>query len=86
MKLTHDVITFKMCDKILEYWFSQKVDWHIERGLKVSSDGSPFINGKPISIQVYNNLNNQFKRTFNKEAKSGVFCISSRATNVLTAH
>lgn len=35
MKLTHDIITFKMCEKLLDLWFSQKVEWHIERGLKL---------------------------------------------------
>jgi hypothetical protein len=34
-KLTHDILTFKMCEKLLELWISQRVEWHIERGLKL---------------------------------------------------
>ena len=34
-KFSHDIITFKMCDKILDIWHSQKVEWHIERGIKL---------------------------------------------------
>ena len=35
LKLSHDIISFKLCEKIIDFWISSKVDWHIERGLKV---------------------------------------------------
>jgi hypothetical protein len=41
MKLEHEVISFKMCNRLFECWLSQKIEWHIERGLKLNIDGSP---------------------------------------------
>ena len=56
MKLSHDIITFKMCDKILEFWCSQKVEWHIERGLKLNSDGTAALSGRAITPQMLESM------------------------------
>jgi hypothetical protein len=41
MKPEHEIISFKMCKRLFEYQLSQKIEWHIERGLKLDIDGSP---------------------------------------------
>jgi len=85
-KFSHDIITFKMCDKILDIWHSQKVEWHIERGIKLQADGSACVNGRPVTIQVLSSMNPNQKKAFHKEAKQSCFCISSKIHGVLTAH
>jgi hypothetical protein len=39
-KFCHDIITFKMCEKIIDQWTCGRVEWHIERGLKLQADGT----------------------------------------------
>jgi hypothetical protein len=41
MKPEHEIISFKMCNRLYECLLSQKIEWHIERGLKLDIDGSP---------------------------------------------
>jgi hypothetical protein len=41
MKPEHEIISFKMCNRLFECLLSQKIEWHIERGLKLDIDGSP---------------------------------------------
>jgi hypothetical protein len=41
MKPQNEIISFKMCDRLSECWLSQRVEWHVERGLKLNTDGSP---------------------------------------------
>ena len=33
-----------MMDRLVEYWNSNKIEWHLDRGLKVNTDGSPLQN------------------------------------------
>jgi hypothetical protein len=33
-----------MMDRLVEYWNSNKIEWHLERGLKVNTDGTPISN------------------------------------------
>ena len=37
---SHEIISFKMMDRLVEYWNSNKVEWHIDRGLKLNTDGT----------------------------------------------
>jgi len=47
-----------MCDRLCDYWLSQRVDWHIERGLKLRSDGScAGPNEKGVTLQNLAGLN-----------------------------
>jgi hypothetical protein len=39
-KFCHDIVTFKMCEKLIDLWTSQRIEWHIERGLKLQADGT----------------------------------------------
>ena len=41
MKFSHEIISFKMCERLNDCWLSQRVEWHVERGLKICMDGSP---------------------------------------------
>lgn len=38
-----------MCSRLFECWLSQRVEWHVERGLKINIDGSPCINGRAVA-------------------------------------
>lgn len=40
MSFRHMIISFKMMDRLIEYWNSNKIEWHIDRGLKLNSDGN----------------------------------------------
>ena len=41
LSFSHEIISFKMMDRLVEYWNSNKIEWHLDRGLKVNTDGSP---------------------------------------------
>lgn len=41
LSFNHEIISFKMMDRLVEYWNSNKIEWHLERGLKINADGSP---------------------------------------------
>ena len=44
VSFSHDIISFKMMDRLVEYWNSNKIDWHLDRGLKINTDGTPLPN------------------------------------------
>jgi hypothetical protein len=50
MKYQHEIISFKMCSRLYDCWLSQKVEWHVERGLKLNIDGSPCLQGRSINV------------------------------------
>jgi hypothetical protein len=56
MKTQHEIISFKMCDRLCECWLSQRVEWHVERGLKLNLDGSPCLQGRPVIISQINQM------------------------------
>jgi hypothetical protein len=29
-----------MMDRLIEYWNSNKIEWHLDRGLKLNADGT----------------------------------------------
>lgn len=45
MKLGHEIVSSRMCERLTECWLSQRVEWHIDRGLKINIDGSPCVKG-----------------------------------------
>ena len=57
MKFGHEIISFRMSERLMDCWSSQKVEWHVERGLKINMDGSPCIDGKPITTNQIMQLN-----------------------------
>ena len=40
MSFRHEIISFKMMDRLVDYWNSNSVLWHIERSLKLTADGA----------------------------------------------
>ncbi|CDW89028.1 UNKNOWN [Stylonychia lemnae] len=85
LSMRHDIITFKMCEKIIEYWMCQRVEWHIERGLKINSDGQASINGRGVSLQSLNAMSQNARRNAIKEASQSIFAITCRNTGAVTA-
>lgn len=59
LKFSHDIISFKMFDRLIEYWNSHKIEWHLERGLKLNTDGSPIQNlqARGVSAQLLQSMN-----------------------------
>lgn len=49
MRLSVEVISFRMCERLVDYWISQRVEWHVDRGLKLNLDGSQCVQGRCIS-------------------------------------
>lgn len=86
MKAQHDIISFKMCDRLAECWLSQRVEWHIERGLKLNLDGSPCLQGRPCIISQINTMPVGQRKLWSKEARQVSFCISSFKPGSQTAH
>lgn len=86
MKLEHEIISFKMCCRLVDCWISQKVEWHIERGLKLNIDGSPCLQGRSIICSQIASLPQQQKKQFEKDAKMQTFAISCFRSGTMTAH
>jgi hypothetical protein len=40
LNFSHEIISFKMMDRLIEYWNSNKIEWHLDRGLKLNADGT----------------------------------------------
>ena len=55
LSFSHEIISFKMMDRLVEYWNSNKIDWHLDRGLKVNTDGSALNNpnARGVSSQLF---------------------------------
>jgi len=75
-----------MCDRLAECWLSQRVEWHIERGLKLNLDGSPCLQGRPCIISQINTMPVGQRKIWSKEARQVSFCISSFKPGSQTAH
>jgi hypothetical protein len=58
MSFQHEIISFKMMDRLVEYWNSNKIEWHLERGLKVNTDGTALNNpnARGVSSQLYSSM------------------------------
>eukprot|EP00347_Sterkiella_histriomuscorum_P003165 403365344 len=82
----HDIITFKMCTKILEYWMCQLVEWHVERGLKIKSDGvSTGPNERGLTIQQIQTMSQQARKNAVTEAKKCHFALTCKVQGLATA-
>jgi hypothetical protein len=60
---SHEIISFKMMDRLVEYWNSNKIEWHLERGLKINTDGTPLANpnARGVSPSLYQTMGRQQK-------------------------
>jgi hypothetical protein len=86
MSIGHEIISFKMCQRLFECWLSQKVEWHVERGLKLNIDGSPCLSGRSINVGQITGLPQAQKKALTKEAKMQTFCVSCFRSGTMTAH
>ena len=34
-----EIISFRQCERLASCWASQRLEWHLKRGLKISFDG-----------------------------------------------
>jgi len=59
VSFAHEIISFKMMDRLVEYWNSYKIDWHLERGLKVNTDGTALQNpsSRGVTSQLFLSMN-----------------------------
>ena len=75
-----------MCERLAECWTAQKVEWHVERGLKVNMDGSACLQGKAMEFSQVKDLTHTSYKQWSKEARMCHFVISSFKAGTLTAH
>jgi len=75
-------------DRLVEYWNSNKIDWHLDRGLKVNTDGSALLNpnSRGVSSQLMMSMNKYQKQALVSETRMGVYCVSCFKPGSLTAH
>ena len=75
-------------DRLVEYWNSNKIEWHLDRGLKVNTDGTqvtnPNLRGVTSSLML--SMNKYQKNSFTNETRMGVYCVSCFKPGSLTAH
>ena len=45
-------------DRLIEYWNSNKIEWHVDRGLKINTDGCALQNptGRSVTSQMIANF------------------------------
>ena len=88
LKFSHDIISFKMFDRLVDYWNTNKIEWHLDRGLKLNTDGSPISNpnARVVNSQLLQAMNKYQKQSFIHEARQGVFGVSCIKPGQLTAH
>lgn len=88
VSFSHDIISFKMMDRLVEYWNSNKIEWHLDRGLKINTDGTPLPNpnARGVSSQLYQSMQKYQKQACNVETRQGVYCVSCFKPGTLTSH
>lgn len=59
LSFAHEIISFKMMDRLVEYWNSNKIEWHLDRGLRLNSDGTQVLNPnmRGVSSSLVNSMN-----------------------------
>jgi hypothetical protein len=88
VSFAHEIISFKMMDRLVEYWNSNKIDWHLDRGLKLNTDGTALTNpnARGVTSSLFLSMHKYQKQQFAIEARMGVFCVSCYKPGTLTAH
>ena len=74
-----------MCERLYDCWLSQRVEWHVERGLKINMDGTAAHDGGLTKDQLMCMLPASRKGVA-KETKMQTFCVSCFRPGTLTAH
>ena len=77
-KFSHELISCRMLEKLLDYWLSDDLMWHIDRGLKLTSKATPITRQgeRAVSKQQVKQMSKVDKMAFMVEGKLSVFCIS----------
>ena len=84
MKENLEIVTFSMANKIQEYWSTYKIEWHIDRGLRINTEATGPNSDKYITNQNLASMKSDVRRLLVKQARQGVFCISARVPGTLT--
>lgn len=73
------IVSFKMVEKLLEFWNSQKIQWHLERGLKVNDRGEWLNDRKEraVSLEMISMMSTYMLKRFSEMLRPSMFCISS---------
>ena len=50
-----------MMDRLVEYWNSNKIEWHLDRGLKLQMDGTPLVSAQSRCISSHHVMSNMNK-------------------------
>ena len=66
LSFSHEIISFKMMDRLVEYWNSNKIEWHLDRGLKVNTDGTQIQNpsARGVTSSLLQGMNKYQKQAF----------------------
>ena len=70
MKFTHEIISYKMCERMIDCWLSQRVEFHIERGLKVNLDGTESTKSRPVTKVQVLHLSIMHRKILGRESKA----------------
>ena len=88
MSFRHMIISFKMMDRLIEYWNSNKIEWHVDRGLKLNSDGNMPPQGSDPRHAINSGhllqMNRYQRQMFESEARQSLFCVSCFKPGSLT--
>ena len=83
LSLTHPglmLLSFKMMDRLIEYWGSQLIQWHLQKGLRVTDHGewldenTAFGN---VNMDMVKVMTAYMLKRFSENVKSSIFCVSS---------
>jgi hypothetical protein len=86
LKSAKEIISFKMMERLVEVWCSQRLEWHLDRGLKVSTDGKEYTKGNLLTKQMFLQFNPQRQKDIRDEAFRSHFLISSFKPGDMTAY
>lgn len=75
--MKHEIISFQTGSTLADYWLSHKVEWHIDRGLKLNLDASACLQGRPVAVEQINSLVQTQRKTFQAETRRSMLVVSS---------
>ena len=87
MSFRHEIISFKMMDRLVEYWLSNSILWHVDRGLKLGPEGRQPHGSESrgvLSQHQILSMNRFTRQSFESEARSCLYCVSCFKPGTLT--
>lgn len=83
----HDMISFKMLERLQSFWQKETVEWHIEHGLKLNIQGSPCLSGQTAVAKAdLAKMGKAARQHMCLEGKMQTFCVTSMHQGTLTGH